>query len=152
MPTLSPNDASILALMAQYPTAPPAKWRELRRLLGPEGRQIAKAMIPAMKNKARLKKDELDYRNAVLTADGLKKWAKGNRFSALKSKTSVPVNKSGGVAHKIVMRGKSGANIIIGNDLPAVSKSKVHSTHYKRSEGSDVSRPTAKRRSSQTVA
>ena len=152
MPTLSPNDASILALMAQYPTAPPAKWRELRRLLGPEGRQIAKAMIPAMKNKVGLKKGEVDYRNAVLTANGLKKWAKGNRFSALKSKTSVPVNRSGGVAHKIVMRGKSGANITIGDDLPTVSKGAVHSTHYNRNKKSDVSRTTAERRSSQKIA
>jgi hypothetical protein len=78
MPTLSPNDASILALMAQYPTAPPAKWRELRRLLGPEGRQIAKAMIPAMKNKVRaLRRTRWIIETQFSRRTDLKKWAKG---------------------------------------------------------------------------
>lgn len=84
MPKLPPNDASILALMAQYPGASSGKLRQLRQLLGPEGRRIARAMT-VTGNAFRSHGGGGSSSAAMLTANGLRTWARGNRYSALDS-------------------------------------------------------------------
>jgi hypothetical protein len=83
MSELTPNDASVLALMAQYPSISPGQLRVLKRLLGPEGKRIATAMV-RRKPYATISAKRSD---AALTASGLKKWASGNRYSVLKTTT-----------------------------------------------------------------
>jgi len=120
MPALTPNDASILALIAQYPRTSLSKRRLLEGLLGDEGKRIAKEMYSNAQGNTKVKKREVSksYSGgaAAQTAKALKVWARGNRASTSTSKrgkreTSL---KSGVNTYRIKMGNDHDWDIVIG--------------------------------------
>jgi len=72
MTTLTPNDASVLALLVQHPSASASKRRQLEKLLSEEGKEVAKALFPGT---SKLKNTP---QHVIETANALRRWAKGN--------------------------------------------------------------------------
>lgn len=144
MRVLDPNDASILALMAQYQSAPPVKRRELERLLGPEGKKVAKAMLATDSTFSRKKSEQVESK-ATLTAKALKSWASSNRFSVQRPKANLPAKSAPGIAYFKVLVGDKGRDLIIGDETPARAGSRRPSANAKGKVGRNSSRSSARR-------
>jgi len=113
MPVLTPNDASILALIAQYPKRSVARRKQLELLLGAEGKRVAEAMFSKAASNGKAAKQNLAQPAAEKTADVLRKWARSNRFSDSRASKET-LRKPGGTTYKIKMGDRRDWNIVVG--------------------------------------
>jgi len=121
MPVLNPNDASILALIAQYPKTAVSKRKQLEHLLGDEGKRVAAAMYLNAQSGGKRAKKNAESPIEAQTADLLRNWARGNRHSTSRPRKTVFPKKFGGTTYAIKMGDNRDWNIVVGEKpRPAV--------------------------------
>jgi hypothetical protein len=79
MKTITAQDSSLLALLAEKPNARSGVRRKVMRKLSPEALNIATEM-----NRRGLVSSECDGTEAAVTAEGLRRWAETNKGNGKK--------------------------------------------------------------------